>query len=181
MSDDQAEKPEIADGERSAQIFYKNSYKPNPNHSNYGNGLAEIIDYALLDHKAVACSKFHFNNISIILMKVRFCEDVDDPIFAFTIRDLQGLEITGTNSLVKGVSTGNFKANDVVTVKFQQRLNLRSGVYSLCLGCTGYSKDELVVYNRLYDILLFDVIATTQTFSVGFFDLHSDMDISRPY
>ena len=61
-------------------------------------------------------------------------------------------------------------------VKFSQVLNLRSGSFSLCLGCTQYVGDDLVVFHRLYDILLLRVVS--QKGGVGFFDPGSDIDIS---
>jgi len=48
---------------------------------------------------------------------------------------------------------------------------IQGGQYLLLLGCTGYERDNLVVYNRLYDICCITVISDKTT--VGYFDLDS--------
>lgn len=158
--------------------FYRDFFAPNPNASDYGNKKAEIIDYGLLDAKGEPTSKLYFDEYFSIIMQVKFNEGIADPIFAYTIRDLKGLELTGTNTVIADINTGQYNEDDYVTVNFQQKMNLRAGSYSLCLGCTGYLGDDFIVYNRLYDITLFDVLSDSQSFSVGFFDLHSQIEIS---
>ncbi len=50
------------------------------------------------------------NDKEIILKsKIRFNEDVKDPIFTMTLKDFKGLEICGTNTLIEKVITGNYK------------------------------------------------------------------------
>ena len=50
--------------------------------------------------------------------RIRFNEDVLDPIFTMTIKDFKGLEMCGTNTLIENVLTGSFKKGDVVEVTF---------------------------------------------------------------
>jgi len=62
-------------------------------------------------------------------------------------------------------------------VTFSQAMNLQGGQYLLSLGCTGFDeKGDFVVYNRLYDVLQFDVLAEKNT--VGFFDMNSHVTVS---
>ena len=106
-----------------------------------------------------------------------FKEDIEEPIFAFTIKDLKGTEITGTNTLFENaLSTGHIKGETVV-VEFTQKLNMASGQYLLSLGCTGYQGDRFVVYQRLYDILCFEVIAYKRF--VGHYDLKCQVMIEK--
>ena len=44
-----------------------------------------------------------------IKMKVTFKHRIEDPIFAFTIKDLKGTEITGTNTMVEKVNVSVVK------------------------------------------------------------------------
>jgi teichoic acid transport system ATP-binding protein len=60
-----------------------------------------------------------------------------------------------------------------VLVEFLQTLNMQAGHYALSLGCTNYEQDQFVVYHRLYDILLFEVISADNF--VGFFDLQTEV------
>jgi teichoic acid transport system ATP-binding protein len=110
-------------------------------------------------------------------MKVKFLSDVSDPIFAFTIKDLKGMEITGTNTWFQMTETGKKTKGDMLEVCFKQKLNLQPGGYALSLGCTGFEDDNFVVYHRLYDILLFEAIGDTEF--VGFYNPNSEIQIAQ--
>jgi teichoic acid transport system ATP-binding protein len=99
-----------------------------------------------------------------------------DPIFAYTIKDLKGLELTGANTLFHGITTGECPSGRRVVVQFRQRLTLQSGRYALSLGCTGMCGDTLLVYRRLYDVLLFEVAASKPV--VGLFDPDTQIEIT---
>ena len=107
----------------------------------------------------------------VLKLKVQFHEDVLNPIFAFTIRDLKGTDLTGTNSLIEGLEPGLIEAGTILTVSFRQKLPFQKGQYLLQLGCTGYNGDELEVHHRLYDICCIQVLSKKVT--VGYFDLNS--------
>ena len=141
----------------------------------YGDGRAEIVDFALLDADGRPAQTLAHGGRFSIVMKVRFNADIEDPIFAYTITDIRGLEITGTNTYFKRVDTGLRRRGDCVKVTFSQTLNLQAGGYSLSLGCTGFERGGFVVYHRLYDVLLFQ--AVSDTYMVGFYDLNSVIEI----
>lgn len=168
---------DVTDKVNSTDTVYKLFFALNPNQSDYGDRKAVIVDYGILDVKGVATNKIYNNQEFTILMRVKFNADIEYPIFAYTIRDMKGLDLTGTNTVTADLETGKYSKGDYVTVIFKQIMNLRADSYSLCLGCTGYSEDNFIVYNRIYDVLLFEVIPTRQNFSVGFFDLGSKIEI----
>ena len=143
----------------------------------YGNAKAEIIDYGIVDEEGNPTAVLHFNAPCKIIMKIRFNEMVTEPIFAFTIKDSKGLEITGTNSLMKHVEAGTFHPGDVITVTFEQKMNLQLDKYALSLGCVAINETGIEVFNRIYDAILFEVVGSEQM--VGFFDLGSKIDIVR--
>lgn len=141
----------------------------------YGDGRAEIVDFALLGPDGDPSLTLAHGQPFAIVMKVRFKANIEDPIFAYTIKDIKGLEITGTNTHFKRLATGTRRPGELVTVTFRQTLNLQAGGYALSLGCTGYERGGLVVYHRLYDVLLFQVIS--DTYMVGFYDLNSTIEL----
>lgn len=141
----------------------------------YGNRKAEITDCGLFDEQLQPTQLLHHGRPFTIRMKIVFHDCVTDPIFAYTLKDLKGLEVTGTNTLFKQVPTGSYGPGDTVQVEFAQVMNGRSDRYSLSLGCTGYERDAFVVYHRLYDALLFEVVSPLQI--VGFYDLESKITI----
>jgi len=149
----------------------------NPDALVYGEGHAEIVEYGLFDeHNRPAWILQHGRRF-FIRMKVRFHAEVREPIFAFTIKDLKGMELTGTNTQFKQVPTGAYGKGDSVSVEFSQTLNAQSGRYALSLGCTGYEGDSMVVHHRLYDILLFETVSAMPM--VGCYDLNSEISIQR--
>ncbi len=155
----------------------KDQFAVDPNALSYGNGMAEIADFGMFDDAARPAQLFHKGRPFTIRMKVVFKADIESPVFAFTIKDLKGLDITGTNTHYKKVSTGSFMKGNEALVEFSQCLNCQSGQYSLSLGCTGIAGDQLDVYHRLYDVLLFEAISEEPM--VGFFDLGSRIAIER--
>ena len=131
----------------------------------------------IFDHKGELSNLLLKGRPFTIKMKVRFEETVRDPIFAFTIKDSKGTEITGTNSMIEGCETGLARAGDVMTAEFAQEMNLQGKDYLLSLGCTGFVNGEFVVYDRLYDIVNLTVIADKNT--VGYYDMNSQVRVAR--
>jgi len=155
----------------------KKNFDINSNALIYGNLDAEIVDFGIFDANNNPVQKLFCGEKFFVRMVVKFNKDIENPIFAFTIKDLKGLELTGTNTHYENVYTGNFKAGEKVFVEFEQIMNLQSGSYSLSLGCTNFDLNGFLVYNRLYDILLFEVVS--YKLFVGLFDPKSCVKIER--
>jgi len=149
----------------------------NPDALVYGEGQAEIVEYGLFDEHNRPTRMLQHGRRFLIRMQVRFHAAVREPIFAFTIKDLKGMELTGTNTQFKQVPTGSYGKGERVNVEFAQTLNAQSGRYALSLGCTGYAGDTMVVYHRLYDIILFETASAMPM--VGCYDLDSEIIIRR--
>ena len=143
----------------------------NPQKQEYGDKKAEIIDFGIFDAEGKITNTVSKFEQCTLKLKVKFYEDILNPIFAFTIRDLKGTDLTGTNSMIEGLEPGLIEAGAVLTVSFRQKLPLQKGQYLLQLGCTGYNGDELEVHHRLYDICCIQVLSRKVT--VGYFDMDS--------
>jgi teichoic acid transport system ATP-binding protein len=141
----------------------------------YGNSKADIIDYGITDKNNNPTQIVDYGEDFNIILKVKFNQDIQDPIFAFTIKDLKGLEITGTNTHMKHISTGLYKKGDIATIKFTQKANLQIGKYALSIGCVNLDESGIDVHCRIYDAIYFEVIGIEQM--VGFFDLNSQVFI----
>lgn len=156
---------------------WKNALLLNPNVLAYGNKKAEIIDFAIIDEKNRITNNIQKNTAFRIRMKVRFQEDVNEPVFAFTIKDLQGTEVTGTNTMYEKVDFGTVKSGEIKIIEFKQYMNLQGKNYLLSFGCTGYEDNDFVVYHRLYDVCNINVISDKNT--VGFYDMNSEVKVIR--
>lgn len=160
-----------------ADKIWKDFMLLNPNSQIYGDKRAEIIDFGIFDDEGeVTNTVYKFKKFSIKL-KIRFNETIENPIFAFSIKDIKGMEITGTNTIIEKVDTGIVEKGQEVVIEFKQRMILQGGQYLLLLGCTGFEQDNLVVYNRLYDICCINVIADKTT--VGYFDMDSRVTLTK--
>ena len=70
--------------------------------------------------------------------KLYFHEDINNPIFTFTIKNAHGTDITGTNTMFERVETGLVKKGETRIVTYEQQMDLQGGDYLISLGCTGY-------------------------------------------
>lgn len=149
----------------------------NPNKIEYGSKKAEIIDFGIFDNRNKISTTLLKEEDFTIKMKIKFNTKIKDPIFAFTIKDIKGTDITGTNTMVEQVETFENEVGDTIEVEFKQNMNLQGGSYILSLGCTGYEQDDFTVYHRLYDICSISVIA--KKYTVGFYDINSKVVVNK--
>ena len=147
----------------------------NPEVLEYGSKKAVITEYYISDDKErktaalIKGGRFHIH------MKVNIVEDIEAPVFAFTIKNSKGTEITGTNTMFEKAFLESVKAGETKEIIFTQDMNLQGGDYLLSLGVTGYEGDEFTVYHRLYDIMNITVISDKDT--VGFYDMNSQIQV----
>ena len=147
----------------------------NPELLEYGSKKARIEEYGLTDCNGVKTTAVIKGQEYTIRMKAVFTEDCPAPIFAFTIKNIKGTEITGTNTMVEKAFLEPVKAGEVKEITFTQHMNLQGGEYLLSLGVTGYEGDDFTVYHRLYDVLNMTVISDKDT--VGFYDPESAVQV----
>ena len=147
----------------------------NPDVIDYGEKKAEIIDFAIIDNNGKITSNIEKGTEFEIKFKVKFHQTIEEPIFAFTIKDLQGTEVTGTNTMYENIGSGTVKEGEVRTVSFKQRMNLQGRNYVLALGCVGFNESRFIVYHRLYDVCNINVISDKNT--VGFYDMESKVSL----
>ena len=147
----------------------------NPKVLEYGSKLAEIQDFAIREKSGMITNVIEKGEEFSVDMKIHFHETIQEPIFAFTIKDLKGTEITGTNTMYEHTPVKPQKAGDVRHITFTQVMPLEAGEYMLCLGCTGYRDGDFTVFHRLYDVCNLTVI--TDKKAVGYFDLFSKVTL----
>ncbi len=147
----------------------------NPELLEYGTKQGEIVEFYITDDRGVQTNAIIKNAEFTIHMKVKFYEDLSAPIFAYTIKNIIGVEITGTNTMVEKAFLEGVKAGDTKEITFRQRMTLQGGEYLLSLGLTGYNKDVFEVYHRLYDVLNITVVSDKNT--VGYYDMNSKIAV----
>lgn len=147
----------------------------NPELLEYGNGQARITECFLTDEKGVRTNAIIKGTNFSVHMKVKFNETLPAPIFAFSVKNIIGTEITGTNTMIEKAFLEPGKQGQELEIVFNQEMNLQGGEYLLSLGLTGYEKDVFTVYHRLYDVLNITVVSDKNT--VGYYDMNSKITI----
>jgi len=148
---------------------------PNAETLEYGTREASIVEYYLTDHNGVRTTAILKGNTFTMHMKVQIHQDLEAPIFAFSIKNVKGVELAGTNTMFEKAFLESVKAGQTKEITFTQRMLLQGGDYLVSLGVTGYEKDNFTVYHRLYDVLSLTVVSDKNT--VGYFDMESQIEV----
>lgn len=143
----------------------------NPELLEYGTKDAMITGYKITDDTGRETSALLKGKECTITMQVHFEHDIEAPIFAFTIKNIKGVEITGTNTMVEKAFLSPVRAGSDMEITFTQKIDLQGGEYLLSFGVTGFEKEEFQVYHRLYDVINMTVISDKDT--VGYYDMNS--------
>ena len=173
---DQDDGTDIKDGNKASTLdidalIWKGSMIQNPDNKDYGTGQARILDFGIFDEHGQLNPSIYKGSKMVLKIKIRFEEAIENPIFAFTIKDIKGTDITGTNTMFENRTIPNVQKGQEVVVCFEQNVDLQGGQYLISLGCTGYDMGELVVYNRIYDACILQVVSEQNT--VGYYDMNS--------
>lgn len=157
--------------------LWKSNYTINPALDEYGNGAANIIDFAVIDEEGNCTSSIIKGTRFQIKSKVHFNETVQNPIFTFTFKNIKGTAITGSNTMIEKVDIGTASPGETYVATFEQDMYLQGGEYLLSISCTGYAGGDFTVYHRLYDVISVTVISDKDT--VGFYDMNSETTIDK--
>ena len=149
----------------------------NPDIQEYGSRQAVIKEFFITDEQNVQTTAVIKGSEFTVHMKVEILESIPAPIFAFSFKNIQGTEITGTNSMIEKAFLDNTEAGEIKDITFTQKMQLQGGEYLLSLGVTGYRGDTFEVYHRLYDVLNITVVSDKNT--VGFFDMESEIKVNN--
>lgn len=157
---------------------WKENFNENRDIIEYGNKKAEVIDYGIFNVEGNYERVINNDKVIVLKSKIKFNEDVSNPIFTMSLKDFNGNEICGTNTTIEQVYTGDFKKGDIVVAKFKQKFNITPDKYTISFSCTRYTASgELEVLNRKYDALLVEVHSSKEV--VGLVRLDSQIEIEK--
>lgn len=157
--------------------LWKNHYILNKDVDEYGSGKAAIIDFAIIDEKGEYTNCIEKGTRFQIKSKVHFYEEIQEPIFTYSFKNIKGTTITGTNTMYEHVSAGTVQTGEEYVATFEQEMFLQGGEYLLSISCTGYDAGGFTVYHRLYDVCYVTVISDKDT--VGFYDMNSRVSVEK--
>ena len=157
---------------------WKSHFNENPNVIEYGNLKAQVIDYGVFDENNKYLSFIDNEKTVVLKSKIKFNEEIDNPIFTMTIKDFNGVEIAGTNTMIEKIYPGKFQKGEIAEVEFKQKLPIAPNKYTLSFSCTHINANgELEVLNRKYEALLIEIISSKD--NVGLVKLDTKIDIKR--
>lgn len=151
------------DDQKNLHALWKERLTLNKNFLEYGDGAAEILDFAILNHEGEITSIINNEEVAEIKFLLKINRQIDNPIFAFSIKDLKGIEVLGTNTMLMETELGICNPGEVMTVTFRTCLPLHAGQYQLSLGCTEYVATNLCAHHRLYDVAFLEIVADRAT------------------
>lgn len=132
-----------------------NEMQTNADLLEYGDKKAEIVDFGVLNEHGKYTNCLMQGEVFEICMHIRISQTLQELIYAYTIKDLMGIEVCGTNTMYENLSVrespGEYK------VRFRQKCILRSGHYLISLGITAFGGS--VIHHRLYDLIGLEVVS----------------------
>ncbi|MEF9988304.1 MAG: Wzt carbohydrate-binding domain-containing protein, partial [Christensenella sp.] len=129
------------------------------------------------DNIVTTCNKGERYSVKM-KVKVNNIENIKEPIFALSFKDIKGTEITGSNTSYENTPLPEMKNGDEIVVSFEQEMNFQVFQYFISLGCTEYLPDgNLKIYHRLYDVMALNMLA--EKITLGYFDMNSEISVTK--
>ena len=127
----------------SQEVRWLSPHEMNPGVLEYGDKRGEMTGFQVLDAQGLPTTTIEKGTEFTMKVRVLYHEEISDPIFAFTIKDMRGTEITGTNTMFERISIPVRKPGETDVVSFTQRADLQGGEYLISFGLTGYREGNL--------------------------------------
>ncbi len=137
-----------------------------PGEVRFGAGGAELKSIELLNGNGEPATLIEAGEPYIIKAKVLFKRDMEEPNLGFTIKTLNGLELSGASTDSTKTPIGPVKKGEVREIRFDQKMNLNPGQYAITSSVAEYDKGTRVFHDRRLDVVFFKVIGTTGSYGI---------------
>jgi ABC-type polysaccharide/polyol phosphate transport system ATPase subunit len=123
----------------------------------YGNGKAEFLDYGILDenekrvHALISGKKYTLFSYAV------FYESVCAAATGFTINNINGMELYGTNSVLQNKVVHNISKGSILRARTAVSMWITNGDYFLTVALGDPDASENVQYDVRFDALKFEV------------------------
>jgi teichoic acid transport system ATP-binding protein len=142
-------------------------FESNPNEVRYGSRETEIIEAGLFTVDGNPSQLLQHGDEFQIRIRILSRNRNLRPFMSFVIKDLKGVPLSGTTTLLEGVNLEPPKSGSIMTVVFRLQMLLNPGNYLLSVGSQAYGPDgALVAHDHRTDYLPFEVIGIQR---YGFF------------
>jgi ABC-type polysaccharide/polyol phosphate transport system ATPase subunit len=134
----------------------------------YGGELGRMTSVVMTDEHGRPRLSFLAGSRARVAIVCEATADIPDPIYALTLKGVNGQEIYGTNTYFQGQTPPPVPAGARSEAVFDLQLNILPGVYFVSLGWVRLVNAEVVVIHRRYDVLRFDVLPRDKSFGLAY-------------
>jgi lipopolysaccharide transport system ATP-binding protein len=121
----------------------------------YGDRKIETIELGIRDREGNWVTQLVSGQPYTFVVRGIAREDVDDYVFGFLVRDQRGLDIFGTDTLIRGIKLPPRRCGEIFEARLDVTMWIASGPYFLT---TSITRSNGVQYDMRYDAMLFEVI-----------------------
>jgi len=144
----------------------------------YGTGEAQIENIWLSNENGGNINVISSGQDFYVNYRVKFNEQLINPIFAMMIKTREGIAIYGTDSTWQNKPTGVFEVNETKLISFHIKNRLAPGTYYLNCGIRNDSGEKTEFFHRRVDALIFRIASTSNTtVGSGIVELDSTLSI----
>jgi lipopolysaccharide transport system ATP-binding protein len=141
----------------------------------HGNNLAFINSARLEDlEKNEIKGKVETGSIFRVVVEISSQAELSDLVIGFSIRNLVGLVIYGTNTYLMNIGVPKILPGQQMTASFQIPCYLNKGVYTVTVGI---HSEEGISYDWMDELIVFEV--ETSNICEGVVDLEAQMKIQQ--
>lgn len=141
----------------------------------YGGILGRILSPLISGRGTTEASVFITGDPMQVSFLAQAEQDIDEPLYALTVKSANGQDIYCTNTLFLGMTIPPLSAGHRSQVTFDLTLNLLAGEYFLSLGWVTFRGENIHVIHRRYDVMKFTVLPIDRR--VGIANLHSKITV----
>jgi len=177
VAEREAEYARKVKGDTETTIHKRDERIITPGEYRFGLGYAELLEVQLINSKNESTTIIDIGEEYVIKARVLFKKDMEEPIVGFMIKSLNGLEISGTSTLIANSQIGKVKENTILEVLFTQKNKLNPGSYAITSSVAEIQKSERVFHDRRLDVIIFKVIGAANSY--GLVECGSSISFNR--
>lgn len=141
----------------------------------YGTMDAEIVKIELYNEIGEKIIKIKNGEKAVILIEIRFNNEVTNPIIGISITRQDGFHVYATNTRAMHIKFNTFNIGERCIVKFTQYMRLNKGIYHISPAIAYADGNRFCDWQN--EALTFSVINDKEMY--GLVDLISDVEVSK--
>jgi lipopolysaccharide transport system ATP-binding protein len=145
----------------------------------YGNGKADIQTCWFADTNGQHINIVESGKPFRWCYRVRFNQDISQPIFAMMLKTREGIALYGVDSKQLKIDARNFLAGETVDIIFTLDNYLAPGIYYFNCGVRLHNADGMTFLSRRVDSAILKVTtAESTTVLLGLLEMHAKVELS---